>query len=161
VRYTLAAAVVAASFVAFGATASGQSLSAGKTTGAGSVGPGSNPFSPFRVNVNAHAIGVGPTVAVGRFKFSNPDFSFTGSVDCYFQAGNTSEIAGRVVDSKGLELAGEGFYAAAFQDNGEGAGAPPDLLNFNAADGVPLFCGAAGSPSIPVEQGNIQVHSGP
>ena len=143
--------VAAAASLAFTGVASAQ-VGAGKTTGSGSVASG-NPFAPFQINVNARGIVAGTDVLpAGRVTFRNDEFSFEGDVACYFQSGNVADISGPIVDSKGLD-SDNGFYALSVQDNGQ-----DDLVSFNAVEGLPLFCGDAGPPALPLEGGNIQVH---
>src|SRR5712692_10371921 len=72
-------------------------------------------------------------------------------------------VAGKVTEAN---AAGSGFIGnpAWFRvvDNGEGAGAPPDLISlvavFFGSPGVPCTDGTVTPANIPIEDGNIQVH---
>lgn len=83
------------------------------------------------------------------------------TIDCLNVAGNVATMSGTVTqDNLAGAFVGDPIW---FQvvDNGEGAGAPPDLISL-----VFIFLGPPGVPctsplvpaSIPIEGGNVQVH---
>lgn len=83
------------------------------------------------------------------------------AVDCLNVAGNVATMSGTITqDNVAGAFVGDPIW---FQvvDNGEGAGAPPDLISL-----VYIFFGPPGVPctsplvpaSIPIRSGNIQVH---
>jgi len=84
-------------------------------------------------------------------------------LDCLNVAGNVATMSGKVTEAN---AAGSGFIGnpAWFRvvDNGEGAGAPPDLISlvavFFGSPGVPCTDGTVTPANIPIEDGNIQVH---
>ena len=160
-RFLLAVAVTSVLALALAGTASAQTLSLGKATGHGSVAASDNPFAPYDFGFTAQGVST-DGAPKGNVRFSNSDFSFHGTVDCYLQTGNEAFFSGTIGKSKGLEEPPAGqvaSYAAHVTDNGEGSGSSPDTIGFLAAVGpFSLDCLSAAFIADPVDQGSIQVH---
>ena len=78
-------------------------------------------------------------------------------IDCLNVVGNVAHMSGIVTQSSNPAEVGT-RHRFAVQDNGEGAGAPPDLIT--TAPTVPLDYDCdnpTGTPTVPVENGNVQV----
>jgi hypothetical protein len=78
-------------------------------------------------------------------------------IDCLNVLGNVAHMSGIVTRSS--NPAEEGTrHRFAVQDNGEGAGAPPDLITTAPTVPANYDCeNPTGTPNIPVENGNVQV----
>ena len=147
-RRTVTVAALTLTALAASSGAAAADPAAGKLTGGGSVSSLDVPLTPFHFTVNARSDVDG---ASGRVTFHNADVDFTGDAQCYEQVGDTVHIAGAVERSKDLD---GGYYALAIQDGGDA-----DLVSFAASGDTPLACGSAGTPSAPLEGGNVTVHA--
>lgn len=89
---------------------------------------------------------------------------FTGDVDCYYQpAGNSAYFSGDVTRTDPAsvptqQLPNKPYFRVAVQDNGEGAKAAPDKMEFNRPSSIDANCGQF-TPRLDVTEGNVQVHA--
>jgi hypothetical protein len=116
---------------------------------------------PFFVNVTAQNTGTAPA-ATGNFTFTRADGTFGGSVDCYVQSGNHAYATGQITSATGIYggQIGQGFVVGV-QDNGQGAGDPPDMIQVDIWPYSPTLCTSYySSPAFPyaVTTGNFQIH---
>jgi hypothetical protein len=78
-------------------------------------------------------------------------------VDCLNVVGNVAHMSGIVTNSNNPAEVGT-RHRFAVQDNGEGAGAPADLITTAPAVALDYDCDTlTGTPTVPVENGNVQV----
>lgn len=98
-----------------------------------------------------------------KIELTSLDLFFTVDVSCLAIEGNTAWVAGHISDTNAsfVQVGSVSYFYAI--DNGEGAGAPADVvstarINDVAGEDV-LFCTDRPLllPSFPIEQGNVQI----
>ena len=115
----------------------------------------------FNANTDASGVTTGQTQAESR----SAGIKWHGTLNCLNVVGNVATMAGVITDiTPGL---GDPFLVGNFIvfqviDNGEGSKAPPDLISltffFPTGSADPGCTGFGVFATIPVEQGNVQVH---
>ena len=164
VRKLLWFSVAAATFAAFLFTVgSGVALAqvVASATGSGQIHV-SGDLRTFTFNAQTDSSGVttGQTQAISR----SGGIKWHGTIDCLNVVGNVATMSGVVTD---ITPSTPPFFVVGspilFQviDNGEGSKAPPDLISLTFFYGTPPSPGCTGFgvfATIPVEDGNVQVH---
>ena len=115
----------------------------------------------FNANTDSSGVTTGETQAFSRISGTK----WHGTLNCLNIVGNVATMSGVVTDiTPGLAdpfLVGN-FIVFQVIDNGEGSKAPPDLISltffFPAGSPNPGCTGFGVFATIPVEQGNVQVH---
>jgi hypothetical protein len=119
------------------------------------TGSGNRTFS-FNAETRGDGTTVGHAELVNRFNGTVTHIA----VDCLRVIGNVASISGQVTQTNSPPFETYSEVVFSVQDNGEGAGAPPDLLSFAFFD-LPqpgfdchdqLF-----PPTMPILNGNVQV----
>jgi hypothetical protein len=115
----------------------------------------------FNANTDSSGVTTGQTQGNNR----SAGVKWHGILDCLSVVGNVATMSGVVTDiTPGL---GDPFLVGNFIvfqviDNGEGSNAPPDLISltffFPAGSPNPGCTGFGIFATIPIEQGNVQVH---
>jgi hypothetical protein len=91
------------------------------------------------------------------------DFHVHAALDCLVVSGNKAYMSGTILTSDLPGFVGVGF-ALAVQDNGEGAGAPTDLMTLFWYVAPPQACSMGiwqaflDTVLFPLDGGNVQVH---
>ena len=130
-------------------------------TGSGHYTPASGNLRTFAFEVKEDAYGgvYGTFQLIGH---DQPPARWHGPLTCLSVTGNEAWIGGVYDRSTNPALIGTGFWFYV-QDNGEGQGAPPDLVRRHVRSGNAEDCASRPDPTgeflYPVEAGNIQVHS--
>ena len=91
-----------------------------------------------------------------QVKSRGQDITAHGVLDCLRIVGNTAHVSG--VITSGPIFGGLTYVLFTVVDNGEGAGAPPDLWSDVFVFPAPVSCNVAAAPPVaPVDEGNFQV----